>query len=198
MPTYEWLERFRLDLNKLGPEQQAGLGTRTVTDGEWAGLAARIAVTGMLRNSSTIALPPTGRSAPVIAASAGIEPLFRLTDSCHPGLLHPAARAIIAGAGQDGLIPLVTRHGRLPDDSPVAPGVRDLLAVATQIPTSGHLAMVSAVQSCVDEAVAKTVSLPGTVTPADIYDVYQAAWEAGCKGITVYRDGSRAGQPKAL
>jgi ribonucleoside-diphosphate reductase alpha chain len=92
----------------------------------------------------------------------------------------------------------VTSYGRLPADAPVADTVRDLLAVATQIPPSGHLAMVSAIQSCVDEAVAKTVNLPATATPADVYDIYRAAWEAGCKGITVYRDGSRGSQPKAL
>jgi ribonucleoside-diphosphate reductase alpha chain len=76
--------------------------------------------------------------------------------------------------------------------------IRDLLAVATQIAPSGHLAMVTAIQGCVDEAVAKTVNLPATATPRDVYDVFQAAWEAGCKGITVYRDGSRSSQPKAL
>jgi ribonucleoside-diphosphate reductase alpha chain len=58
--------------------------------------------------------------------------------------------------------------------------------------------MVSVIQSCVDKAVAKTVNLPASTTAADAYDVFQAAWEAGCKGITVYRDGSRSGQPKAL
>jgi ribonucleoside-diphosphate reductase alpha chain len=176
----------------------AGLGARTVTDAQWTALASRIAATGMLRNSSTVALPPTGRSAPVIGASTGIEPLFRLTDPHRPGLLHPAARAVIGGTGHEGLVEELTRHGRLPDHSPVGDDIRALLAVATQIPPSGHLAMVSAIQSCVDEAVAKTVNLPATATPADIYDVFQAAWEAGCKGITVYRDGSRSSQPKAL
>jgi ribonucleoside-diphosphate reductase alpha chain len=176
----------------------AGLGARTVTDEQWTALASRIAATGMLRNSSTVALPPTGRSAPVIGASTGIEPLFRLTDPHRPGLLHPAARAVIGGTGHEGLAEEVTRHGRVPDHSPVGDDTRALLAVATQIPPSGHLAMVSAIQSCVDEAVAKTVNLPATATPADIYDVFQAAWEAGCKGITVYRDGSRSSQPKAL
>jgi ribonucleoside-diphosphate reductase alpha chain len=44
----------------------------------------------------------------------------------------------------------------------------------------------------------KTVNLPAIATAADVYDVYQAAWETGCKGITVYRDGSRTSQPKAL
>jgi ribonucleoside-diphosphate reductase alpha chain len=175
-----------------------GLGARTVTDAEWTALASRIAEGGMLRNSSTVALPPTGRSAPVIGASTGIEPLFRLTDPHHPGFLHPAVREILARAGHDSLADEVTRCGRLPDGAPVAGSVRALLAVATQIPPSGHLAMVSAIQACVDEAVAKTVNLPATAAPADVYDVFQAAWEAGCKGITVYRDGSRDSQPKAL
>ena len=176
----------------------AGMGARTVSEAEWTALARQIATTGMLRNCSTIALPPTGRSAPVIGASTGIEPLFRLTDPHHPAFLHPAARAILARYLDDELIDEVTKSGRLPAGTPVDADVRDLLAIATQIPPSGHLAMVSAIQSCVDEAVAKTVNLPATATPADVYDVYQAAWEAGCKGITVYRDGSRFSQPKAL
>lgn len=176
----------------------AGLGVSTVTDEEWAALARRIAQSGMLRNSSTIALPPTGRSAPVIGASTGIEPLFRLTDPHHPGILHPAARTLLAGYGDSHLTDEATKAGRLPVGAPVNDNVRSLLAVATQIPPSGHLAMVSAIQSCVDEAVAKTVNLPAAATPADVYDVYLAAWEAGCKGITVYRDGSRSSQPKAL
>lgn len=176
----------------------AGLGVRTVTDAQWADLATRIAGTSMLRNSSTIALPPTGRSAPVIGASTGIEPLFRLTDPHHLGYLHPAARVVLTRAGHDALADDVTRTGRLPDGAPVGGEIRDLLAVATQIPAGGHLAMVAAIQSCVDEAVAKTVNLPATATPSDVYDVFRAAWKAGCKGITVYRDGSRHSQPKAL
>jgi ribonucleoside-diphosphate reductase alpha chain len=176
----------------------AGLGARTVTDAEWTALASRISGSGMLRNSSTIALPPTGRSAPVIGASTGIEPLFRHTDPHHPGFIHPTARDILDGTANQGLIDAVARRGRVPGDAQVEGSVRDLLAVATQIPPSGHLAMVSAIQSYVDEAVAKTVNLPATATPADVYDVYRAAWEAGCKGITVYRDGSRDSQPKSL
>lgn len=43
-----------------------------------------------------------------------------------------------------------------------------------------------------------TVNLPADATAADVYHVFQAAWEAGCKGITVYRDGCRSSQPKAL
>jgi ribonucleoside-diphosphate reductase alpha chain len=175
----------------------AGLGTRTVADAEWSVLAGAVAATGMLRNCSTLALPPTGRSAPVIAASTGIEPLFLLTDRHQPGGVHPEVRTILAGPHNRAL-----RHiaacGQLPEHADVPPQTRALLATATQIPPSGHLAMVAAVQQLTDEAVAKTINLPAAATPKDVLDIFWQAWEAGCKGITVYRDGSRTTQPKPL
>jgi ribonucleoside-diphosphate reductase alpha chain len=76
----------------------ARISARTVTPDDWAALATKIAMTRGLRNSSTIAIPPTGRSSPVIGASTGIEPLFRLTDPHLPGQLHPVARAVLRAA----------------------------------------------------------------------------------------------------
>jgi ribonucleoside-diphosphate reductase alpha chain len=58
--------------------------------------------------------------------------------------------------------------------------------------------MVAAVQQVTDEAVAKTINLPAAATPKDVLDIFWQAREAGCKGITVYRDGSRTTQPKPL
>jgi ribonucleoside-diphosphate reductase alpha chain len=179
-------------------ERYAAISTRTVTVGDWSALAGQIARTGQLRNSSTIAIPPTGRSSPVIGASTGIEPLFRLTDPHLPGQLHPVARAVIQDSGRTDLRDHVLTFGRLPDDDTVPVGLKALLATATQISPAGHLAMAAAVQGCTDEAVAKTVNLPQTAQPGDIRDIYLSAWKAGCKGITVYRDGSRITQPKAL
>ena len=175
----------------------AGLGTRTVSDVDWHELARTVALTGMLRNCSTIALPPTGRSAPVIAASTGIEPLFLLTDPHQPGAVHPEARSILSGQHAE-ILGHVASSGRLPDEANVPAQVRALLATATQIPPAGHLAMITAVQQVTDEAVAKTINLPATATPRDILEIFRRAWEGGCKGITVYRDGSRTTQPKAL
>ena len=176
----------------------AGSGARTVAAGDWAELADQIARTGALRNSSTVAVPPTGRSSPVIGASTGIEPLFQLTDPHLPGQVHPAAAALLHEHGRASLLGQVMTCGRLPDDDTIPASLRGVLATATQISPAGHLAMAAAVQSCVDEAVAKTVNLPATAHASDIHDIYRSAWEAGCKGITVYRDGSRAAQPKAL
>lgn len=172
--------------------------SHTVTVDEWETLAREVAATGMLRNSSTIAVPPTGRSAPVVGASTGIEPLFRLADPRLPGHLHPGARLHLEAYDGTDLLEYVMSHGRLPARPDVPPDLREVLATATQIAPTGHLAMAATVQACVDEAVSKTVNLAATAAPTDVYDAYVASWEMGCKGITVYVGGSRDEQPKAL
>lgn len=175
----------------------AAVEASSVSAQDWAHLADAIATTGVLRNSSTIAIPPTGRSAPVAEASTGIEPLFQLTGGLHHRI-HPAAEAALKAAGRADALGFVRTHGRLPADASLPAQLRDTLATATQIAPSGHLAMAAAVQECVDEAVSKTVNLPATAKAQDVLDTYIAAWELGCKGITVYVDGSRQIQPKAL
>jgi ribonucleoside-diphosphate reductase alpha chain len=173
----------------------ADLGT--VTTADWTKLAARIAETGQLRNSSTIAVPPTGRSAAVVGASTGIEPLFRLTVG-ESRQVHPLVTAALRSAGRRDLLGHVVATGRLPHDSALPIRLSAVLETATQISPSGHLAMAAAVQACVDEAVSKTVNLPASADVTAVFDTYLAAWEAGCKGVTVYVDGSRRAQPKAL
>ncbi|WP_410646539.1 hypothetical protein [Amycolatopsis sp. cmx-4-54] len=175
----------------------AELEVDSVTRGDWAALADEIAATGLLRNSSTIAVPPTGRSAPVVRASTGIEPLFRLSDDL-PGQQRAGVAAALTAAGRTDVLGFVAEHGRLPGDPALPPRLRAVLATATQISPAGHLAMASAVQACVDEAVSKTVNLPATARSIDVYDTYATAFELGCKGITVYVDGSRDIQPQAL
>ncbi len=88
----------------------AGLGASTVTDEEWSALARRIAARGRAPQLLTIALPPTGRSAPVIGASTGIEPLFRLADRTIPASsTRPPGPSSGAGRGTTSLVGEVTR-----------------------------------------------------------------------------------------
>jgi ribonucleoside-diphosphate reductase alpha chain len=172
----------------------ATLDLTTAPPDLWKRLARSVADTGLLRNTSTVALPPTGRSSPVIEASTGIEPLFRLTTPL--GRPHPAVLAALSNYPdvQDH----VARTGHLSEGHPLPGDLRTLLATATQIPAGEHLAMAAAVQACVDEAVSKTVNLPATASVGEVHDIFLNAWEAGCKGATVYRDTSRTLQPKAL
>lgn len=175
----------------------AELEVDSVTRGDWAALADEIATTGLLRNSSTIAVPPTGRSAPVVRASTGIEPLFRLSDDL-PGHQRAGVVAALKAVGRTDVLGFVSTHGRLPADPTLPERLRAVLATATQISPAGHLAMAAAVQACVDDAVSKTVNLPASARPIEVYDTYASAFELGRKGITVHVDGSRDVQPQAL
>jgi ribonucleoside-diphosphate reductase alpha chain len=60
-----------------------------------------------------------------------------------------------------------------------------------------HVRMQAAFQERIDGAISKTVNLPRSAAPADVEEMYQLAYDLGCKGVTVYRDGCRAGQPMA-
>ena len=83
----------------------------------------------------------------------------------------------------------VASTGRLPESAPE--DVRRAMVTAHEVPPERHVRIQAAFQEHTDNAVSKTVNLPETATPADVRRVFVLAHELGCKGITVYRQGSR-------
>lgn len=61
------------------------------------------------------------------------------------------------------------------------------------VPFMNRVRMQAAMQKYVDNSISSTVNLKNSATPEDIYRIYLSAWESGCKGITVFRDGCRRG-----
>ncbi len=61
------------------------------------------------------------------------------------------------------------------------------------VPFMNHVHMQAAMQKYVDNSISSTVNLKNSATPGSIYRIYLTAWESGCKGITVFRDGCRRG-----
>jgi len=165
-------------------------------------------VPGPLRNSTTTTVAPTGTISILAGCSSGIEPLYALAylrtaldgkellRFTHPGL-EREARA--RGCWSEDLAKALLEHGdlsalpeelraSLPDD------LRATWATAHEIAPEWHVRHQAAWQTSIENAVSKTVNLPRDATPADVDRVYRLAYELGCKGITVYRDGSRQGQ----
>ena len=155
-----------------------------------------------MRNATCTTIAPTGSISIIGGCSSGIEPLFKLAYhrtalenqqfvQVHP-LLEDLGRREgwlnerIAGMLLEG-IPAKEIPG-IPD------AIKGALVTAHEIAPEWHVRMQAAIQQNIDNAVSKTVNLPSSATVEDVDKVYRTAHELGCKGITVYRDGSRSGQ----
>jgi ribonucleoside-diphosphate reductase alpha chain len=156
----------------------------------------------VLRNSTTTTIAPTGTISIIAGCSSGIEPLYALAyrrnvlDGAELTEVNPAFRRLAAerGFGSSALFAAVAEHGGVRGRPEVPADVQRRFPTAHEIDVAMHVRMQAAFQRHCHAAVSKTINLPRGATPADVKAAYQLAYELGCKGITVYRDGSREGQ----
>ena len=157
---------------------------------------------GPYRNATTTTIAPTGTLSIIAGCSSGIEPLFALSFARHvmdgeklvEANPHFVAALKAAGAHSDALMEEVTRKGSIAHIGMLPESLREVFVTAMDIEPVWHLKMQAAFQKYTDNAVSKTVNLPGTATQEDIRGIYWLAYELGCKGVTVYRDGCKANQ----
>jgi len=155
-----------------------------------------------LRNATTTTVAPTGTIGILAGCSGGIEPLFavafhrRILDGQELDEVHPLFRAVAAREGMldDALERRVAKTGRVRGTPGVPERLANLFATAHDVSPEWHVRMQAVFQRHVDNSVSKTVNLPSTARPADVAEVYRLAYRLGCKGVTVYRDGSRPAQ----
>jgi ribonucleoside-diphosphate reductase alpha chain len=88
----------------------------------------------------------------------------------------------------------IAEKGSIKEFEEIPDDVKSVFITAHDITPKEHIAMQAAFQKFVDNAVSKTVNFPHSATPQDVEDVYLLAYKLGCKGVTVYRDGSREQQ----
>ena len=152
------------------------------------------------RNATRTCIAPTGTIAIIAGASSGIEPLFSLAHyrRMGDGTLLPEVSEAFQQAARDGgfasddLFEDLAHGDRLDLRDDVPGAARALFATAHEISADWHVRMQAAFQERVDLAVSKTVNLPREATAEDVLGAYTLAHRLGCKGVTVYRDGSRA------
>jgi len=155
-----------------------------------------------LRNATTTTIAPTGTISIIAGSSSGIEPLYALAyrrnvlDGAELTEVNPAFRTIAEqrGFATPALYEAISEHGGVRGRTDVPQEVQRAFPTAHEIEVAVHVRMQAVFQRRVHAAVSKTINLPKTATPADVKAAYQLAYELGCKGITVYRDGSRDGQ----
>lgn len=155
------------------------------------------------RNVAVLALPPSGNNAILFDTSYSIEPFFGMTylQRALGGIEMRSVNRLLmdqlAGSGltETELVDLITANGgSVQGLEIVPPELQRIFKTAHDIAPQWHIRMQAAFQRHVDNAVTKTANLPRHATPDDVAALYRQAWELGCKGITVYRDGSRADQ----
>jgi len=155
-----------------------------------------------LRNSTVTTIAPTGTISIIAGCSSGIEPIFAVSyvrnvlDGTELVEVNPIFEEVAKQRGfySEQLMKEIARKGTVRGLDSVPDEVQAVFATAHDIDPVWHVRMQAAFQENVDNAVSKTVNFPHGASPNDVEEVYVLAYKSGCKGVTVYRDGSRASQ----
>ena len=152
-----------------------------------------------VRNATSTTIAPTGTISIIANTSSGIEPLFAVSyvrqvlDNDILVEVHPLFEKIARERGfySAELMKKIAEHGTVRDIAEVPADIRRLFVTAHDITPEDHIRMQAAFQKHTDNAVSKTVNFCHDATREDVATVYRLAHRMGCKGVTIYRDGSR-------
>ncbi|MEK6777138.1 MAG: vitamin B12-dependent ribonucleotide reductase [bacterium] len=155
-----------------------------------------------VRNATTTTIAPTGTLSIIANTSSGIEPIFALSyyrnvmDNDKLIEVNDAFQqeAKQCGFYSDELMEKIARTGTIQGMSEIPQNVREAFVTAHDVNPEWHIRMQAAFQKYTDNAVSKTVNFPHHATVKNVEEVYLRAYESGCKGVTIYRDGSKGEQ----
>ncbi len=157
-----------------------------------------------MRNATVTTIAPTGSIGVIAGCSSGIEPLFAISyvrnvgDTIGTNLVevNPLFETIAIKEGfySEELMKKVSKKASIQHIEEIPENIRKIFVTAHDITPEWHIRIQAAFQKYVDNAVSKTINFPYHATPRDIEKAYWLAYKLGCKGVTVYRDGSRKKQ----
>jgi ribonucleoside-diphosphate reductase alpha chain len=158
--------------------------------------------TPFMRNATVTTIAPTGTIGLIAGVSSGIEPLFAIAHARHVldgrtlSEIHPlfVRMARKEGFFSTELLQEVLKRGSVQGLDTVPAPIQRLFRTAHDISPKWHIRVQAAFQKHTDNAVSKTVNFPGEASPQDVADVFLSAARSGCKGVTIYRYGSRLHQ----
>ena len=160
----------------------------------------RIRPMKLLRNCNVNTIAPTGTISIIAGCSSGIEPLFAVAFMRNQaGVMMPDVNEDFVSVAKkegwysDDLMERIAKEGHIHFDE-VPERWRRVFVTAHDITPGWHVRMQAAFQENCDSAISKTTNFPHVATPDDVRAIYELAYELKCKGVTVYRDGSRDNQ----
>lgn len=155
-----------------------------------------------LRNATLTTIAPTGTISMICGASSGVEPLFAVayTKTVMDGtslievnpLFEEYAREYDFTSPE--VMAKIAEQGTVQNVTGVPDWVKAVFVTAQEIEPEWHIRIQAAFQKYTDNAVSKTINFANSATKEDVGKAYSLAYQLGCKGITVYRDGSREEQ----
>ncbi len=153
-----------------------------------------------LRNSTVTTIAPTGTISMIAGCSSGVEPAFAVAFTHKVGdrvlpFTNPMFAEVARERGfySDALMEEVAKRGVVHGLAGVPEDAQRVFVTAHEVPFEWHVRHQGAFQKSTDNGVSKTINLPNTATVDDVARAYLLAWELGCLGITVFRDGCKEG-----
>ncbi len=155
-----------------------------------------------IRNATVTTVAPTGTISIIAGCSSGIEPLFAISfvrnvmEGTKLLEVNPYFEEVSRERGfySEGLMMKIAKHGTLTGIDEIPDDVKRVFVTAFDVAPEWHVRMQAAFQKQCDNAVSKTINFPNDVDIKDVEKAYMLAYELECKGITVYRYGSKMQQ----
>ena len=152
-----------------------------------------------IRNATVTTIAPTGTLSIIAGVSSGVEPVFayayirNVMDHTHLIETNQILKDKLMEAGlySEELMQQIVDHGTLAHVEGIPQEIKRIFVCAHDVSPIWHVRMQAAFQEHTDNAVSKTVNFPNSATRDDVAEVYHLAYTLGCKGTTIYRDGSR-------
>ena len=152
-----------------------------------------------IRNATCTTIAPTGTISIIANCSSGVEPLFAVSyvrqvlDNNKLVEVHPLFEKMAKERGfySKALMQEIAEKGTVQEMDAVPEDIRRIFVTSHDISPEDHVLMQAAFQRHTDNAVSKTVNFCSNATRDDVSTVYRLAYKQGCKGATIYRDGSR-------
>lgn len=155
-----------------------------------------------MRNGTVTTIAPTGTISMIAGCSSGVEPIFayayirNVMDGTELIETNPILMQRLKDEGlySEELMRKIAEEGSIAHCEEIPEGIRRVFVCAHDIDPVDHINMQAAFQKHTDNAVSKTVNFANSATRDDVREVYELAYRTGCKGVTIYRDGSRDSQ----